>query len=55
MNILVLLIIVFALVALFGNPWMGPRVYPGYSMGYWPGGLGIVIIIILVLYLSGRL
>lgn len=55
MSLLGLLILVCILIFIFGNPHVGPRVYPQYSYGYWPSGLSLVIIILLVLVLTGAL
>jgi hypothetical protein len=56
MSLLWLLIIVCVLFAVIGNPVVGTRVYPAYSFGYWPGGLGLIVAIVLVvLLLGGRL
>lgn len=55
MNLLVVLLVVFVLIAIFGNPHVGGQVYPGYSWGYWPSGLGLIVVILLVLFLAGRL
>src|ERR1700674_885488 len=57
MNILTLLLIIAVLVILFGNPHVGGRVYPGYAAGgwgYWPSGLGLIILIVVLLMLFGR-
>jgi hypothetical protein len=53
MNLLWLLVVVFIILALVGAPGIGPW-HHGY--GYWPSGLGtIVVIVLVVLLLSGRL
>lgn len=51
MNLLALLLLIFLLVVLFGNPHLGPRVYPAYSYGYWPGGLGLIVVVVLIVLL----
>jgi uncharacterized protein DUF3309 len=55
MNLLVVLLIVFVLIAILGNPHVGGQFYPGYSFGYWPSGIGLIVVILLVLFLMGRL
>jgi hypothetical protein len=56
MSLVGLLILVFILLAIFGNPIVGPRVYQGYSYGWAPGGVGLILVIVLVvLLLGGRL
>jgi hypothetical protein len=48
MSLLGLLLGIFVLVMIFGNPHVGGRVYSGYSYGYWPSGLGFVVVIVLI-------
>lgn len=48
-----LLILVVLLILIFGPAWPS-RGYHEY--GYWPGGLlGLILIVVLTLYLAGRL
>jgi hypothetical protein len=51
MSLLGILIFVCVLVMIFGNPHIGPHVYQGYSYGYWPGGLGLLLVIFLLFLL----
>ena len=51
MNILWLLVIIFFILALVGNPHMGGNLMPGYSYGYWPSGIGVIVVIVLLLLL----
>ena len=53
MNLLWLIVIVLVILALVGAPGIGPW---NHGYGYWPSGLGTIIVIVLVdLLLSGRL
>jgi Sec-independent protein translocase protein TatA len=54
MSLLTLLLIIAVLVILFGNPHVGPRVYTGYSYGYWPGGLGLILLLVVLFLIFGR-
>jgi hypothetical protein len=54
MSPLGLLLIVFLLLMIFGNPHVGPRVYPGYSYGYFPGIIGLIVVIVLLFMLFGN-
>jgi hypothetical protein len=54
MSLLWLIVFVFLLLILFGNPRLGPRVYPGYSYGYFPGIIGFIVVIILLFVLLGN-
>jgi uncharacterized membrane protein len=51
MNLLTLLLVVFVLLMIFGNPLVGGRVWTGYNYGYWPGGLGLIVVIVLLVLL----
>jgi hypothetical protein len=51
MNLLWLLVAVFVILALVGNPHFGPSIYPAYSYGYWPGGISVIVVIILLVLL----
>ena len=53
MNLLWLVVVVFIILALVGAPGIGAW---NHGYGYWPSGLGTIIVIVLVvLLLSGRL
>ena len=52
MNLLWLIVIVLVVCALVGAPGLGPW---NHRYGYYPsGGMGLVVIILIVLLLSGR-
>lgn len=52
---MIILLVLLVLVAIALSP-MSPVVGPGWRYGYYPtGGLGLVIVILLVLWLSGHL
>jgi hypothetical protein len=53
MNLLWLLVFIGALFIIFGNPRVGPRVYPGYNYGYFPGIFGFVVVIVILFLLFG--
>lgn len=55
MSLLGLLLVVCLIIFVLGNPIAGPRVYQGYNYGWWPGGLGLILAVLLVLYLFGGL
>lgn len=49
-----LVLIVIVLLIVFGG--LGLPQLSGHSYGYWPsGGLGLVLLVLLILLLSGRL
>ena len=53
MNLLWLIVIVLVISALLGSPGIGPW---QHSYGYYPsGGIGLIVIILIVLLLTGRL
>ena len=53
MNLLWLIVIILVICALVGAPGIGPWQH-GY--GYYPsGGMGLIVIILIVLLLTGRL
>jgi hypothetical protein len=54
MSLLWLLVVVFVLIALVGNPHVGGGMISGYSYGYWPSGIGIIVVIVLLFLLLGR-
>jgi hypothetical protein len=56
MNWLIILLVVFAILALVGNPHVGGQMMgPSYpsNFGYYPSGLGLVVVIV-VLFLLFR-
>jgi hypothetical protein len=48
MSLIGLLIVIAVLIMIFGTPHTGGRIYSGYSYGYWPGGLGLVLLLVLL-------
>ena len=48
MNIILVLLVLWLI---FGHPHFGQRIYPGY--GYYGGGLGTILVIILVPWVLG--
>ena len=56
MSLGAILIILLVLFCLFGLPQVGTRVGVAHTYGYWPSGLGtVLIVVLLVLVLTGRL
>jgi hypothetical protein len=52
MNVLWIVIIVLLVLALVGAPGIGPQ----HNWGYFPsGGLGLIVLILVILLLTGRL
>ena len=49
------IIIIAALFLILGYPGvgLGQRAYPGYNYGFYGGGLGTILVILLVLWLLG--
>lgn len=53
MNLLWLLVVILVILAIVGAPGIGPI---NHNWGPWPsGGLGLVVLALIVLLLSGRL
>jgi hypothetical protein len=51
-NLLTVLLVVFVLIVLFGNPHVGGQLWgPAYSYGYWPSGIGLIVVIVLLVLL----
>jgi hypothetical protein len=56
MSMLSLLLVVFLVLVLFGNPHLGGHIFSGYNYGYWPSGIGLILfIVVLVILLRGGL
>jgi hypothetical protein len=54
MSLVWVVILVFLVLALCGNPHVGGRVYEDWSFGYWPSGLSLLIVCLLVYFLLFR-
>jgi len=55
MKLLWVIIVVVVLLAIFGHPGFGygQRVYSGYNTGFYGGGLGGILLLLVVLWLLG--
>ena len=52
-----IIVVIVVLFLIFGHPGfgIGQRAYPGWNYGYYGGGLGTIVFIVLVLWLLGVL
>jgi len=51
MNLLWILVVVLVVLALVGAPGIGTHLGMQHSYGYWPSGLGLVLLIVVLVLL----